>query len=173
MLPDPLHPAVVHFPIVFMLLLPVATAGALWVIRRGGRSLAVWLVPCGLAAALSLTAWIAVETGESQEDRVERDVGESPVDAHAQAAERFLALSGVLLVVSGAGLLRGPAGRIARLASFAGAVALAGYGARVGHTGGKLVYQYGAASAYAHGPGNAAPAAATAGEPQAGNREDE
>ena len=34
MLPDPLHPAVVHFPIVLTFLLPLAALGALWRARR-------------------------------------------------------------------------------------------------------------------------------------------
>jgi uncharacterized membrane protein len=36
MLPDPLHPIVVHFPIVLVVLLPAFAIGALLVIRRGG-----------------------------------------------------------------------------------------------------------------------------------------
>ena len=35
MLPDPLHPAVVHFPIVLVFLVPIAAVLAVWVIRRG------------------------------------------------------------------------------------------------------------------------------------------
>jgi hypothetical protein len=38
MLPDPLHPIVVHFPVVLVVLLPVFALGALLVIRRGGAS---------------------------------------------------------------------------------------------------------------------------------------
>lgn len=148
MLPDPLHPAIVHFPIVFMFLLPVAAASALWAIRRGGSPRRAWAIPCGLALALTLSAWLAVETGESQEERVEDTVSDGALHPHEEAAERFLLLSGVLLLVSGAGLLGGRAGRSARLATVVGAVGLAAVGTQVGHTGGKLVYQYGAASAY-------------------------
>ena len=149
MLPDPLHPAIVHFPIVFMILLPIAAAGALWAIRRGGSPRLAWAIPSGLALALTLSAWLAVETGESQEERVEAVVTEGALHSHEEGAERFLLLSGVLLLVSGAGLLGGATGRAARLATVVGAVGLAAAGAQVGHSGGKLVYQYGAASAYA------------------------
>lgn len=160
MLPDPLHPAIVHFPIVFMILLPIAAAVALWAIRRGSRVRAAWAVPIGFAAALTLSAWLAVETGEAQEDRVEAAVTKRAIHPHEEAAERFLLLSGVLLVISGAGLLGGRLGRLARLATIAGAVGVAGAGAQVGHTGGKLVYQYGAASAYTQsGPNGERPVA--------------
>jgi hypothetical protein len=148
MLPDPLHPAVVHFPIVFMFLLPIAAAGALWAIRRGASPRLAWTIPSGLALALSLSAWLAVESGEAQEERVEDAVSESAIHPHEEAAERFLVLSGVLLLVTGTGLLGGRAGRMARLATVLGAAGLAGAGAQVGHTGGKLVYRDGAAAAY-------------------------
>jgi len=159
MLPDPLHPAIVHFPIVFMILLPLAAAGALWAIRRGNSPRSAWAIPCGLAIALTLSAWLAVETGETQEERVEDAVSESALHPHEEAAERFLLLSGVLLLVSGAGLLGGRAGRAARLTTVVGAVGLAAVGAQVGHTGGKLVYGYGAASAYTQADGRAGQAA--------------
>ena len=35
MIPEPLHPAVVHFPIVLVVLLPLAAMTALLLIRRG------------------------------------------------------------------------------------------------------------------------------------------
>jgi len=59
-------------------------------------------------------------------------------------------LSGVLLVVTGAGLVSGVVGRSARLAATVGAAALIVAVVRVGHTGGQLVYQHNAASAYAN-----------------------
>jgi len=45
MLPNPLHPAVVHFPIVLALLLPIFAIGALWTIRRGARPRRAWGIP--------------------------------------------------------------------------------------------------------------------------------
>ena len=35
MIPDPLHPAIVHLPIVLRACLPLAGLGALWSVRRG------------------------------------------------------------------------------------------------------------------------------------------
>ena len=151
MLPDPLHPAVVHFPIVLMVLLPLVAAGAIWAIRRGARPAVAWSAPLLTAAALALSTWVAVETGEREEEKVENVVAEAAIHGHEEAGERFLALSGVLLVVTAAGLLRGVPGSAARLVAFVGAFGLAGLGAQVGHTGGNLVYRDGAASAYTDG----------------------
>jgi uncharacterized membrane protein len=148
MLPDPLHPAVVHFPVVLMLLLPLAITWAWWAARRGAAH-RPWLLPVGLAAGLALSAWVAVETGEREQERVEDAVSEQRLEAHEEAAERFLGLSVALLAVTAAGLARGPLGRGARILATFGALAVAAAGAQVGHSGGLLVYRYGAASAYA------------------------
>ena len=140
MLPDPLHPAVVHFPIVMMFNLPAAALGALWAIRRGAPPRLAWAVPLLVAAALAGSSWAAVETGEQQEDRAEDAVGEPVLNAHEAAAERFLALSTLVLVITVAGFAGGTAGRIVRVAGATAAIALIGAGYQVGHSGGRIVY---------------------------------
>ena len=155
MLGIPLHPLVVHFPVVLAVLLPIAIVVALVAISKGAALRRVWSVPAAIAAALALSAWVATETGESQEDRVEHVVAESALNGHEEAAERFLVLSGVLALVAIAGLSRGTVGRAARLVTAAGAVGVLGAGVQVGHSGGVLVYREGAASAYANAPAGA------------------
>jgi uncharacterized membrane protein len=152
MLPDPLHPAVVHFPIVLTFLLPLAALGALWYGRRHPGTRGGWLLTVALSAALSPSAWLAVETGERDEEGVERVVPEAAMERHEEAAERFLLLSAGVLLIAGAGLLRGRVGAAARLATAAGSLGLVVTGALVGHSGGELVYRHGAAAA--HAPGN-------------------
>lgn len=156
MLGMPLHPLIVHFPIVLAILLPVLVAGAFWAIRKGTTPRRAWAVPIAFAALLTASAFVATETGESQEDRVERVVSEQAFHRHEEAAERFFVLSGVLLVVATVGLARGTVGQAARLVSAFGALGLVAAGAQVGHSGGLLVYREGAASAYAKtSPGGA------------------
>jgi uncharacterized membrane protein len=144
----PLHPVVVHFPIVLAVLLPIFALGALWAIRKGTTPRRAWSVPVAIAAALALSALVAVETGEDQDERVEQVVPEQPLEAHEEAAELFLTLSGGLALVAAAGLVRGRVGGIARGLGTAGAFALVALAVLVGHSGGKLVYEHGAASAY-------------------------
>lgn len=155
MIPDPLHPAVVHFPIVLAILAPLFAAGALWMIRRGAQPRRAWGLTTVILGALVTSAWVATETGEQQEDRVERVVGERPLHTHEEAAELFLYTAAGVLVIAGAGLLRGRVGRVARVAGTIGSVALVGVGWNVGHTGGALVYRYGAARAYTDSPDRA------------------
>jgi uncharacterized membrane protein len=164
MLPNPLHPAVVHFPVVLVVLLPIFALGALWAVRRGARPRRAWAVPVAAAAALAVSAWAAVQTGEAQEERVERVVAENAMHEHEEGAERFLLLSGVLFLVTAAGLAGGTVGRAGRLVSTVGAFGLIAAGVQVGRSGGELVYEHGAASAYAD-------AASTGGAPAGGEAE--
>jgi uncharacterized membrane protein len=167
MIPDPLHPAIVHFPIVLAVLLPLTAVGALWAIRRGTAPRRAWTFPLAVAGALALSAFVAVKSGQAQQERVERVVGDRPLESHEGAAELFLVLSGVLLVIAGVGLAPGAAGRAARIVAALGAVGLLGAGYRVGASGGDLVYRHGAASAYTSQTG---PAGSVA-EPESGEGE--
>src|SRR5690606_7895092 len=110
-----------------------------------------WALPVAVAAALTLSAWVAIETGEREEDRVEQVVGDAAIHGHEEAAERFLVLSGVLLVIAGVGLVPRTVGEAARLLTAVGALGLLAAGVQVGHSGGELVYRHGAASAYSSG----------------------
>jgi uncharacterized membrane protein len=148
MLPNPLHPAIVHFPVVLAFLLPIAAIGAVLAIRRGARPRLAWAIPTGVAIALAASTWLAVETGEQQGERVERVVSHQALDSHQEMAELLLAASAGLAVVAVAGLAGGLAGRAARIVTAAGSVLLIVAAARTGHSGGQLVYKYGAASAY-------------------------
>ena len=166
-IPDPLHPAIVHFPIVLTMLLPLFALGALWAIRRGARPMRAWGLTSAVAGALVASAWLAVQTGEGQGDKVESVVPENALESHEEAGEAFLYFAGGVLVVTLVGLARGRVGQVARLAGTAGALGLVVAGWQVGHSGGELVYRHGAASAYTQ-PGAvgaaARPAAAAAAE---------
>lgn len=170
MLPNPLHPAVVHFPIVLAFLLPLFAIGALVAIRKGARARRAWSLPLAIGAALTLSSWVAVETGEDQDERVERVVSEQPLETHEERAELFLTLSGVVLLVSATGLAGGVVGRAGRITATAGAFALVVAGAMVGHSGGELVYKHGAASAYAPNPAASSAAAAASASTGIANR---
>ena len=159
MLPNPLHPAVVHFPIVLAVLLPISAAFALYAIRRGARPLVAWGILVALAGALSVASFVALKTGEAEEERVEQVVSEQVLHAHEEAAEQFLVASIVLLLVAAVGLARGAAGSAARALSTVGALGMLLLAVRVGEAGGQLVYQHGAASAYTAASGTPAGAA--------------
>lgn len=151
MIPQPLHPAVVHFPIVLALLLPVVAIIGLIMIRRGADVRRSWLPTVGVAIALAGSSWLAVQTGEHEEEAVEEVVAERPIHDHEEAAEVFLALSVVTMLLVTTGLSGGRVGNLARPVATAATVLSVGLTFQVGHTGGELVYEHGAASAYVAG----------------------
>jgi hypothetical protein len=163
MIPNPLHAAVIHFPIVFAMLLPVIAVFTLVAIRRGGRVRQWWGLTLVVMAGLAASSFVAVRTGEAEEDRVEAVVGDQPLHTHEEAAERFLLMTGALLALGGAGLLPRRAGSTFRLVATAGTVGILLAGWQVGHTGGQLVYRHGAAAAYSSPTSNAVGAATAAG----------
>ena len=93
---------------------------------------------------------LACVTGETEEDRVERVVAERLIESHEAAAERFVWGAGaVFLLAIAAAAIRneGHARRLA-IATTLGTLLVLFLGYRTGETGGRLVYQYGAANAY-------------------------
>lgn len=144
----PLHPMVVHFPIVLSVLLPVFAIALLWAIQRDRIRPRAWGLPVLIALTLLISAFVATRTGETEEDRVEDVVGENALHAHEEAGERFLLLAGVTLLIAAAGLIPGATGTAARYATTAASVLLLFAGYQTGKAGGELVYKHNAASVY-------------------------
>ena len=147
-IPNPLHPAIVHFPIALAVLAPAFAVAALLAIRAGWIPARAWIAVVLLQAVLVGSALLAIETGEDQEEKVEKVVAERHIEAHAEAAERFLYVAIGAALVSATGLLRGGLGGTGRAVTIAAGLAVLASGVAVGHSGGELVYKYGAARAY-------------------------
>jgi hypothetical protein len=111
-----------------------------------------------MAVALAVSALVAVKTGEAQDERVERVVAEAPLLVHEEMAETFLTASAVVALLAAAGLVGGVVGKIARPVTALASLALVLGALRVGHSGGQLVYRFGAANAYVAGAGASAQA---------------
>ena len=159
MLPDPLHPAVVHFPIALALLTPLFAALIWLAIRAKSLPPQAWAIVVALQALLVGSAWLAHETGEDQEERVEKVVDERYIEEHEEAADWLLWTSVAGLGVAAAGLAGGGAGAWARAGALALSLLTLATAVRTGHLGGELVYRHGAADAYLEQPAGGAPAA--------------
>jgi uncharacterized membrane protein len=147
----PLHPAIVHFPLGVAMIMPFIAAGfawALWTRRAGAMA---WLAVIALQAALLGSSLVAINTGGAEEDRVERVVQESAIAVHEEAAEQFAWASGATLLLAALVLVfrRREVSGLLMAGVVVATLAVAGPGLRVGHAGGQLVYQHGAAAAYA------------------------
>ncbi len=140
LIPNPLHPAIVHLPVALAVILPLFALGALWFIRKGAKPARAWGVTAVLLAFLALGAVAAVQTGGQQEKQVERTVGEAAIEQHEEAAELFEISSIVVLAIGLIGLANGKIGQVGRVAATLGTLVLFGMVWQVGHSGGRLVY---------------------------------
>lgn len=154
------HPKVVHLPIALAVLMPLVTLGLAaawwreWLPRRA------WIVAVALQGVLLVSGVVSLRTGEADEERVEEVVPEAALEAHEEAAQVFVAASGVVLALALAAAFipkRGVALGLAG-ATTLGALVVFGLGYQVGEAGGRLVYEHGAASVHAS-PANGGTAA--------------
>jgi hypothetical protein len=147
------HPKLVHVPMALGVLMPLVAGGFLlawwrnWLPRRG------WFVAVALQGILLVSGVLALGSGEAEEERVESFVAERFIDAHEQAAEMFVWASGGVLAVMilAAALGSRRTGLPTAAAAALGTLLVLGLGYRTGQAGGELVYQHGAAQAYAGG----------------------
>lgn len=143
-MPSPLHPALVHFPIVLILLGTFVALPAVFTPRWHLRWIAAILLALGAAGTGA-----ALATGEEDGEAVEHVAGvDAVLDLHEQWADRTLAFSivaGVCALAAAGATLHWP--RLARgagLASLVVAVAATFSVVQTGHYGGQLVYRHGA-----------------------------
>ena len=98
-MPEPLHPAVVHLPIALALVVPLVALFALVASRLGWLPTRGWLFVVLLQALLLGSGWASHETGEEEEERVERVVAERHIEDHEKRAERLMQGAALALLV--------------------------------------------------------------------------
>lgn len=149
MLPEPLHPAIVHLPLALAVLLAPGVLLAILALRTGFLPLRAWAGIALVAVTLGASSLVALQTGESDEERIEGVVSEAAIEDHEARADRFVFAALAAAALSLGGLLRGSWGEAARMATLAASVLVLVLAIQVGHSGGELVYRHGAAQAYA------------------------
>jgi uncharacterized membrane protein len=147
----PLHPAVVHLPLGIAFVLPLLAVGLLLAAWRGRGSRSAWAMLVALQLAVVVGGVVALQTGEQQEERVERVVSEAALEGHEERAQAFVWASGAVLLLGLGALVsqKERARRVLAMGVTAGTLAVAALALWTGHSGGELVYVHGAASAYA------------------------
>jgi uncharacterized membrane protein len=156
MLPDPLHPAMVHLPIALSIIVPLLAVLATAAIATRFIGRRVWTLVVLLQALLAGSAWLAMETGEREEDRVERVVAERWIESHEEAAKTVVRLSAAGLAISAVGFVGGGVGLAGRVGLVVLSLLTFAATARTGSAGGELVYRHGAAMAYVEGAASVA-----------------
>ncbi len=147
----PLHPSIVHLPIVITFMMPVLIVAFAWMIKNNKMSPKGWLLVIGLQLAVVISGYISLETGETEEHNVEKIVAKDYIHEHEEAAEIFVGSAVLVLVISVAVFFIRKESQFPINLAIAGLTLISCYLAyRAGQLGGELVYKHGAASAYGH-----------------------
>lgn len=146
----PLHPALVHLPLGLAFVIPALAIGFAWAIWTRRVRPRAWISIIALQAVLLGAGFLAMNTGEREEERVEHVVPDAALDQHAEYAEQFVWAAGMTLVLATLVMVsRRPAiAHALTLATVAGTLVVGGAALRVGHAGGRLVYVHNAGAAY-------------------------
>jgi len=143
----PLHPMVVHIPLALAIIVPFAMASITWAVIRGKWRPSTWWLAVLLQGTVFVSAFIATQLGERDEEVVEAVVAEQVIEIHEEWGQKLLWSSGILLAASLVPLFFKkralPLGLVTVLSLVSLFLAL-----KTGHSGGELVYRYGAASVF-------------------------
>lgn len=146
----PIHPVIVHIPVALAVLMPLIAGALLVATWRKWLPARAWALALALQAVLAIGGFAAMNTGEREEDRVEKVVSEAALEAHEDAGKRFMI--GAIAVLALAAIpifVKRDSWKVAAMgAATAGTLAVVVLGYDVGHQGGKLVYVEGATKAY-------------------------
>lgn len=148
----PLHPAIVHVPLGLAFVIPALAAGFAWALWTGRvRPRGAWVVVVALQAVLLGGGLVAMNTGEREEEQVERIVPDAALERHEEYAEQFVWAVGLTLVAATLVVaFRKPAlVHAMAVATVIGSLVVVAAAIRVGHAGGQLVYAHNAGAAYA------------------------
>ncbi len=145
----PQHPLVIHLPLALSLILPILVVAFAIFIKKNKMVDSSWTIIVGLQVLLTVSGYIALETGETDEDRVEKIVEHKLIHEHEEAAEMFVG-STVIALVLGITLMFLKQELQFKLRMVVALMTLvsAGLGFSTGKKGGELVYHHGAADAY-------------------------
>lgn len=147
----PLHPSIVHIPIVLTFIMPVLILAFAWMVKTNKMAPKGWLLIVGLQLAVVISGYVSLETGETEEHAVEKVVSKDYIAAHEEAGEIFVGSAVLALVISiAAFFIRKELQFPIKLTILAISVVSAILAWRTGKLGGELVYTHGAASAYGH-----------------------
>jgi uncharacterized membrane protein len=147
---SPLHPQFVHLPLALAVLLPLLNLGLFISWWRGWLPRRAWVISTALHAVMTLSAFVAMQTGETDERTAERVVSEHQIREHEESAELFLwaSVAALLLALIAAIAEEEKVARRCALGTTVIAALCALLAFETGQHGGELVYKYGAGRAF-------------------------
>ncbi len=144
----PLHPVVVHFPIVLSVIVLVLSLIFIISFYRYGFRRSFWIILVSMQFGMLASSVVSVKLGEKDEERVENSANESVLHDHEEWGEKIPIVAFVAMVLSLLPFfLKKRSILLVSLYCLLACVQLA-FVFKAGHTGGRLVYEGGAACVY-------------------------
>lgn len=145
----PFHPVIIHFPLAITFILPVLVLVFALFIKNNKMAPKAWLIIIGLQLFTTVTGYISLESGEKEEDAVEKVVEKKFIHEHEEAAEIFVGSTVLALVIGiAAFFVKRELQFILQMVIVAISLVSCFLAYRTGKLGGELIYQHGAAAAY-------------------------
>jgi len=144
----PLHPAIVHIPLVLCGLVPIVAGFLAWQTWRGRGSRRAWAVAIALEAVIVLAAYVAANAGSDDAHTIAGAIPRDAIHDHASAARWFeWANDATLALLVAAAALRDKRSAIAGFVATATAALTVAIAFRVGDLGGRIVFEHDAPAA--------------------------
>lgn len=139
MLDMPLHPIIIHFPIAIGCLLPLLMILNSLAIRKWQWPVRTWWMVVFLQGLFFLSALVAVETGEWDEEN-----GRSPLvsglEVHEEWGEKVPVAAGIMLALTLTPFFLPKKRNLLMIVTILGSIIVVGLLIQTGHTGGMLVH---------------------------------
>lgn len=145
----PFHPMIVHFPMALAFVLPFLILIFAYMIKINKMTPRGWLIIVGLQLVVTITGYVSLESGETEEHNVSKVVAKDLIHAHEEASEIFVGSTVIALVISVAVFFIRKELQFPIKLGIAVVSLVSCYLAyKAGTLGGELVYKHGAAAAY-------------------------
>jgi|GEM_PF-669794 len=145
----PFHPQIVHLPLALSVILPLMALAVTVCIRKQKFTSHVWILVACLQVLTTGSGYLAMETGEDDEQAVGKLIGKPLVHAHEEKAEMFVAFSVAASAVAIATVVvKTSAQFYLMLVTILLMLGQSALGWRVGRSGGELIYVHKAANAH-------------------------
>lgn len=145
---SPLHPALVHLPLGIAMIMPFLTGFVYYFIKKGKLPDNAWVITVFLQLFLVIGAFASLQSGERDEEFVEKVLSEELIEQHEDIGKIFMAISAITMIILAAGLMKSTPIPLLRIIGIAATLAVLGTGMYTGKLGGELVYAQGGARAF-------------------------
>jgi uncharacterized membrane protein len=109
------HPMIVHLPLGLAAILPLVGLWLVWFSRKEAIQRPVWILMLLLQLMMTAGAFMAVQSGEKEEHRVEDLLPEAGLHEHEERAELLQSFSLLVLAAAGFAFSLGSRGVLAKV----------------------------------------------------------